>query len=139
MAGVLDIELAAEGIDAALRVDHGHLPHLALGVGGEQALERLGRGHASAHQFEALVAVRRVHERLCRHRAHTGFRPRDNRADREPVGLDGDAHLPGRGIARDDGKRVRQRARLASGTPEPVSVAGSNRILSPPLPAVADL
>ena len=76
-------------------------------------LSASGAAHAAAHQLEALVAVRRVHERLRGHGADAGLGPRDDRADREPVRLHRHAHLAGGGIARDDGERVRQRAGLA--------------------------
>jgi hypothetical protein len=78
VTGVPDVELPAESIDAALRVDHRDLPHLALRIGGEQAFQHLGRRDAGAHQLEPLEAVRRVDKRLRRHRAHARLGPGDD-------------------------------------------------------------
>ena len=88
--------------DAPGGVDHRHLPHVAPVVGGEQALERIGSAPPRAHQVEAEGPVARIDERLRRDRAHARLRPRHARPDGERMGLDRDAHLPRRRIARDD-------------------------------------
>jgi hypothetical protein len=92
--------------DAPLRIDHRHLADGLLRVGGDQRGERLGRCLPRLHERQAQRSVRLFGERLRGHRAHTGFRPCDVRADREPVRLHRDAELAAHRVARHDGISV---------------------------------
>ena len=82
----------------AARVDHRDLAHGGQRVGGEQLAERLLRADALGEPVERVRAVRGLDDRLRRHRADAGPRPRAQRADGEPVRLDGDAELAGRRV-----------------------------------------
>ena len=85
--------------EAAADVDHRDLAHVRERVGGEQLAERLLRADVLGEAVERVRAVRGLDDRLRRHGADPGARPRAQRADREPVRLHGDAELAGRGVA----------------------------------------
>ena len=102
VAGGGDVLDAGMRGDAAARVDHRHLTHVAAGVLGQQHLQRVRRAGARAHQIEPVLAVARIDERLRGDRADAGLGPRHDRTDAEPVRLHGDAQLSRRRIARND-------------------------------------
>ena len=88
---------------ASPSIDHPHLPHVALGVGGEEGGEGLGGRLARPHEVEAESSVRRVDEGLGGDGADARFRPGHDRAHREPVALYGHAKLARRGVTGHDG------------------------------------
>lgn len=102
MAGGGDGQLSGDGCDASLGVDHRDLTDLALRIGVGQTLQRVGGGDARPHQFKSLWAVGRVDERLRRDGADSGFRPRHDGADREPMRLHGYTQVARHRVARDD-------------------------------------
>ena len=72
-------------------------------VAGEQLGERRSRrARPAASRVEQPWAVGRLGDRLRGDRADARARPRDDRADGEPVRLHGDADLPAARVARDD-------------------------------------
>ena len=56
-----------------------------------ESLDDLFRGEAVSEEGESLRAVARVGIGLCRHRAHSCAGPRDDGADGQELGLDGDS------------------------------------------------
>jgi hypothetical protein len=78
-----------------LRIDHRDLPAVGLRIVLDQSRQRVGRAHAITHQRQPFLAVAWIDERLGRDRADAGLGPGNDRADREPVRLDGDAHVAG--------------------------------------------
>src|SRR5262249_47118321 len=65
-----------------------------------------GGASSRAHQVEAERPVGGIDERLRRDGADARLRPRHARPDGKGMGLDGDAQLARRRVARDDGERV---------------------------------
>ncbi|GCC43656.1 hypothetical protein chiPu_0027972, partial [Chiloscyllium punctatum] len=88
--------------DAALAVHDMHLPALAAAVGCEQRRDHVMRALSLAQQREAVDAVIRIDQRLCRDGADPGCNVRHQRADREEPRRDGDAELAGGAVAGDD-------------------------------------
>ncbi len=106
MGGRLDALGAGVGGDVAVSVDKGDLPHVAALVDQEQSIKRLLGRQPTLHELQTARPVGRVDKALGGDRADSGLGPGNDRADREPVRLDGHAHLPGRRITSNDRVRV---------------------------------
>ena len=87
------------GSGAALAVDHPHLADIAPRVGSSQLRERFGCTVARSHHFKSARTVCGVDHGLGCDYANTSLRPRDYSAYAKIMGLDGDAELPGDGVA----------------------------------------
>ena len=111
VAGVGHAGRAGVGRDMTRRVDDRHLARVASGVVRDERRQRLLGMHARGQQVEKLRAVTGVDVGLGGDRADARAGPGHDRADREPVRLDGDAELAGVGVARDD--RVRHRIQVS--------------------------
>ena len=88
--------------DSPLGIDHRYLACGSNRILGEKAPQGLGRGQPRRHQLQATRAIGDLGVGLSGHGTDPDPRPRDDRADREPVRLDGDAELAGPRIAGDD-------------------------------------
>jgi hypothetical protein len=130
VAGVGDAAVARVRGHPAACVDHRHLAHVATVVLLDQLLQGIGRALPPAHQLEPSRAVGHLHQRLRRHGAHAGLRPRDHRSDREVVGLDRDPDLARPGVPRDDGEGVDRPARVRGAAETRVAAGGCRRIRS---------
>jgi hypothetical protein len=107
--------------DAAVDVDHRHLPLALQRIDRDQLGERFRRAPPRPHQRQAARPVADVDIGLRRHRTDTGLGEGHQAADREPVRLDGDATLAGVGVEGDD--RIGHRADGNA----PISRATSNQ------------
>ena len=87
---------------APLGIDHRDLARGGNRILGEKAPQASGRGQARGHQLQSARAIGDLGVGLRGHRTDADPRPRDDRADREPVRLDRDAELAGPRIAGDD-------------------------------------
>ena len=83
-------------------IDDRHLSRVAGGVVRDERRQRLLGVDARGHEVEQLRAVARIRVGLGGDGADARTGPGDDRADREPVGLDRDAELAGVWIAGDD-------------------------------------
>jgi alkylated DNA nucleotide flippase Atl1 len=102
VAGLGDAVGARVGDHAAACVHHADLAHGGERVGGQHGGERVRRRGALLQAREHVGAVRGLDDRLRGDGADARPRPRAERADGEPVRLDGGAELARRGVAGDD-------------------------------------
>ncbi len=102
LAGGRDAAVARVNGDPPLAVDHGDLAKARERIGGKLLGERCRWLLACAKALEKPRAVGRLGDRLGRDRADPGAGPGDDRADRKPVRLDGDAQVARRRVTSDD-------------------------------------
>ena len=105
LAVLVDRHVARVVRNIARRIDHADLAHVGVFIDCQQRGKCLLRRFAGTHELETQRPVVRINKGLRRDGAHAGLGPRDQRADREPVRLDGDTQLPRSRIAGND--RVR--------------------------------
>jgi len=86
--------------------DHTDLPALAIGICGDQTIERILRGHPLGEQIEQLGTIFGARAPLRRHGANAGAYPRNDVADARVSRCHGNTGLTRVGIDRDDRKRL---------------------------------
>ena len=89
--------------DSALGIEHRHLAHIRLFIGGEQRIHGVLCIQAGAHQVQTGVTIAQFDKGLRGNRSDARLRPGHQRPHRKPVGLHGDlpthgCRLPTRGI-----------------------------------------
>ena len=88
----------------ARRVHHPHLPQLSLLVSLKEPIEHRRRSQPLRQQVQPARAEGGVGEGLGGHGPHVSAGPRDDRPDRQELGLRGHADLAGIRIGRHDGE-----------------------------------
>src|SRR5438309_251026 len=101
-AGPVEARVPRPARGVAVRVHHADLPLRATRVAAHHDAQRLRRARPPRHQLQPLRAVRRVAERLRRHRPYTRPRPGDDAPHVGELGLHRDTQISGRGIVGDD-------------------------------------
>ena len=103
LPGAVPYFLAGVDRNRATPIDHRHLAEASLLVGTQELLEGLPRSVAATKPLEQPRTVGGLRNRLCRDRPDPRLGPGHDGSDREPVGLNGDAELPGPRVPGNDG------------------------------------